>query len=220
MNLYLYKITNKINGKIYIGVHKTNDLNDGYMGSGKYLMNAIKKYGIDNFEKEILEWFDTKEEMFEKEAEIVNEEFVNRKDTYNITCGGKGGWWICNINSKLQSQKAIKSNKAQKEIYYKNKEWVEKRSKKISQCNKEQWENGERTISDNFRYSFKGRKHSINSKRKIAEKNSVNQQGTGNSQYGTCWIHNFELKENKKVKKENLPYWLDKGWIKGRKMKF
>lgn len=84
----VYKITNKINGKIYIGYHATYDLNDGYMGSGKNIIKAIEKYGIQNFEKEILFVFDSKEEAEKMEASIVNEEFVKREDTYNIVTGG------------------------------------------------------------------------------------------------------------------------------------
>jgi len=44
-------------------------------------------------------------------------------------------------------------------------------------------------------------------------------KGKKNSQYGTCWIFNEELKENKKIKKEDLDKWINKGWVKGRKIK-
>ena len=91
MIYYLYKTTNIINNKIYIGVHQTENIEDGYMGSGKHLKRALKKYGLQSFVKEILRFFETKEEMYITEAEIVNEEFVKRKDTYNIKYGGLGG---------------------------------------------------------------------------------------------------------------------------------
>ena len=58
MKYIVYEITNKVNGKIYVGVHKTENLNDGYMGSGKNIKDAIKKYGIDNFDKKYLSIFD------------------------------------------------------------------------------------------------------------------------------------------------------------------
>lgn len=93
----VYQITNKINNRIYIGVHKTNDVNDSYMGTGKLILKAHKKYGIENFEKEILFVFDSDDESlnesnaFEKEGELVDQAFVDRPDTYNLDLGGRGG---------------------------------------------------------------------------------------------------------------------------------
>ena len=85
---YFYKITNNINSHFYYGVHNTDDLDDGYMGSGTRLHYAYKKYGVENFTKEILKFFDTSKEAFEYEAEVVNEELIKRDDCYNVQLGG------------------------------------------------------------------------------------------------------------------------------------
>ena len=87
---YFYKITNNINNHFYYGVHCTNNLDDGYMGSGTRLKYAYKKYGMENFSKEILKFFDTIQEAYEYEAEVVNESLVHDPNCYNITCGGEG----------------------------------------------------------------------------------------------------------------------------------
>lgn len=87
----IYKITNNINGKIYIGKHQTDNLDDGYMGSGVAIKKAVKKYGVGNFKKEILFDVDDLELMDFLEELLVDEEFVRRKDTYNLALGGEGG---------------------------------------------------------------------------------------------------------------------------------
>ena len=84
---YFYKITNTINNKIYYSIHSTNDLNDGYMGSGRALIRAFKKYGKENFIKEIIKLFNSREELANYEKEQVNDEFIKENNNYNISNG-------------------------------------------------------------------------------------------------------------------------------------
>lgn len=88
---FVYKITNSINGKYYIGVHSTNVIEDGYMGSGSLLRRDIKEHGINNFEREILHHFETRHEALQKEMEIVNFDFLRDEMTYNLVIGGAMG---------------------------------------------------------------------------------------------------------------------------------
>lgn len=102
----VYKTTNLINDKIYVGVHKTNEPNDDYLGSGFALRLAIDKYGRHNFKKEILYIFQNMEDAYLKESEIVNKDFVKRSDTYNLVVGGTNyGWHFSNSTGKNNSSK-------------------------------------------------------------------------------------------------------------------
>lgn len=105
MNYIVYKTTNIINGKIYIGVHRTNpDIFDGYIGCGitktdskktrlKGFPAAVRKYGYTNFKRETLFVFpDTEEGMlaaYNKEAELVTVDFIKSGISYNLVQGGK-----------------------------------------------------------------------------------------------------------------------------------
>ena len=92
MHYLVYRTTCSVNGKVYVGVHVTNDIEDGYLGSGLAISRAIKKHGRDKFTREILHDVTSAEEAYQLEAQIVNEQFVERDDTYNLRTGGLGGW--------------------------------------------------------------------------------------------------------------------------------
>jgi len=209
----IYKITNKINNKYYVGKHQTKNLVDDYMGSGKLIKAAIEKYGIENFKKEILHIFDNELEMNTKEKELV----VVSESTYNLIEGGKGGFSYINKNNlKLP----LNENSKQK----------------ISNTVREHWQNGvyeknkqklieqNRTIkkSTNFSINKSMLKKALEQaqspnavmKRKQTFIENNHQQGSKNSQFNTCWINNGF--ENKKIKKDQLEYYLEQNWIKGR----
>jgi hypothetical protein len=99
---YFYKISNIINHKFYYGVHKTDDLDDGYMGSGTRLKYAFKKYGKKNFKKEILKFFNSYNDALLYEEYFVNESLVKNNECYNIKIGGSGGW--DHVNSKRSKE--------------------------------------------------------------------------------------------------------------------
>lgn len=86
---YIYLITNNLNGKIYVGKHSTDNLEDGYMGSGKLLHRAYNKYGKEHFSKKILAFADTEEKLnwFEK---FYIKKYHARTNGYNLTDGGDG----------------------------------------------------------------------------------------------------------------------------------
>lgn len=85
---FVYKTTNLVNGKFYIGVHATKNINDGYLGSGKRLHDSIKHHGIENFNREILKFFDAYEDALYYEKELVTTELVESDMCYNLCEGG------------------------------------------------------------------------------------------------------------------------------------
>ena len=87
---YIYKIVNNINGKFYIGKRSCDCeiAEDKYMGSGVGLHRAFKKYGIENFTKEILSTHNTFQEAYNEENILVTEELINNPQCYNMRTGG------------------------------------------------------------------------------------------------------------------------------------
>lgn len=201
----IYKITNVLDGKYYIGAHKTSNKDDGYMGSGVMIKRAIEKYGVENFKKEILCECSSSSEMYMKEKELV----VLSEETYNLKEGGEGGFDHINSNEEVR----IAKNKKAREITnsrHKDKlsEWGSKGGKIRIQRH---------GVNPNFvkagRTSFLGKTHSEETKKKIGEHNSKAQCGCGNSQFGTMWITNE--KDNMKIPKDGI---IPSGWRKGRKI--
>lgn len=104
----VYKITNNINNKVYIGVHTQKDSSfDGYLGSGLLIRKAILKYGKENFSRRTLKTFYNLDDAYSYEEHIVNTDFVNSSRTYNIKVGGRGQWNHC--HTKTIRAKSLKT---------------------------------------------------------------------------------------------------------------
>lgn len=225
----IYQIQNKLNGMIYIGKHQTEDLNDGYMGSGIRIVRAIEKYGVENFEKTILFECSSIEEMNAKETEIVNENFIARDDVYNIKLGGDGGWDYVN-SDKSSYRKGSKKRHTAMILANKNRDLQQQAGKckdsfNKRKQNKQQFEEFLLHISNGVKRHKKnnpdwmvkdnnpmyGRIHSLEAKEKMSKHAQEH-----NSMRGKIWICNFELEESKVWNAEDP---LPDGWVKGRHSK-
>jgi hypothetical protein len=100
----VYETTNIINGKKYRGIHKTFDLGDGYLGSGIALKYAFKKYGKENFKKEIIEYCNSCDELIEKEKIYVDDNWIKNTSNYNLKTGGQSAGILSNESKKKLSE--------------------------------------------------------------------------------------------------------------------
>ncbi len=202
----IYKTTNLLNCKFYIGIHSTNNLNDGYLGSGKRLKRSIKKYGKENFNIEYLEFFDSRELLAEREKQLVNEDLLKDDNCMNLKTGGFGGgkFWSDAHKKKFTDAglRNLKKGPLKVNELRLNSNWNDYFSKKVK----------EGLSKVNFNPStFKGKSHTEETKQKMSEIKKGTGVGKTNSQFGTMWITNGT--ENKKIKKEER---IPTGWKAGR----
>lgn len=238
---FLYKVVNVKNEKYYIGIHSTNNLDDGYLGSGTRLKKSIQYHERKSHEREILEFFETREDALIKEFDIVNEVLLKDPKCMNLTIGGKG---FKELSEKILESSALGGKKGAEVFGKKMKEDLEFRNKfirsireggKIGNENfrkrlkeeeefrnnfvekcKESNRNNLRGFCKNpkdYAKSFEGHSHTDGVKKSIGEKNSLHQEGEKNSQFGTLWVNKEGA--NKKIKKEEKDKYLEEGWFLG-----
>ena len=112
--MIIYKITNLLNGKIYIGKDSKN--NPNYFGSGVYIWRSIKKHGKENFVKEVICECSSKEELNEKEKYWIEELDSRIPNGYNISAGGESGSSGCiwSEESKMKLRKPLSEERKKK----------------------------------------------------------------------------------------------------------
>ena len=204
---YTYCIVNTINNKIYIGKAKCSihEYSYDYIGSGKYLHRAIKKYGSKFFIKTILSLHITEEESFDFEKQIISKDFVkyciNAKNLcYNLKEGGIGNWSVSTIRI-TNGDIDLFVTKEQFENEYENDNWV-KGTHHIPYSRGTKWMNN--GIKDKM----------------IASDKFEEYLSTGwifgrlqNSLLKTIWIYNGKLQ--RRITVSDLDFYIQNGWKKG-----
>ena len=192
---YIYKI-HRDDGRYYVGMHSTDDIDDGYFGSGKKITRSIKKHGLEKHKKEILEFCASRDDLKSREKELVNEELLADPLCMNLTLGGHGGW--SHLTDAQLAKGRLKGAAAGGKV-----------SGKINGAKNllKAWEQGKVPVGK----QFLGKKHSEETKQKMRKPKNV---GEANSQFGTCWVTNGTPI---KIKKEQLDEYLLKGYRRGRK---
>ncbi len=203
MSYYVYKVTNKTNGKWYIGKRKHNNpYKDNYMGSGKLIQQAIKKYGKESFIKEIIAIFDTNDEAALLEASLVTREDIKSHLSYNMHEGGHGGFAHLNTGDEAHIARARRAGKIsyQKNLAGKSLPGTfkkgDQRTKDISRLANNKKKELIANKPDIYRESYK----------KISEHQKLN-----NSMHGRIWI---ERDSQRKVILENeYSMYKADGWL-------
>jgi hypothetical protein len=209
---YIYKTTCKITGKFYVGMHSSDSIDDGYLGSGKILGYSRKKYGDENHVREILEFCSSRDELKQREKEIVNEELLANPLNINLKYGGEGGWehvnkvltrdWRIDVakisnaspnrNRSAQSAKTAKTRK----LFNSHPSWsTQAREKAVIMASMPE------AIAKR-KATFAARSHAC---------------GKKNSQYGVKRIGINKDGKIKKILPEQLQEFLNSGWTKGFK---
>jgi hypothetical protein len=201
---FIYKTTCILNEQYYVGMHSTSNLDDGYLGSGKKLKRSIKKYGEENFKREILEFFESRDLLKKREAELIDDDLLNDPKCMNLQHGGGGGF------SSEEHRK--KCTAAGLNSQWHNQDYIDKHKRKFAD-NVKKWRLQGKF--DNVNHAgFKGSHHTNEARIAIGSANKIKQSGSRNSQYGSRWITNG-IQISKIKKDEEIPI----GWYFGKKLK-
>jgi hypothetical protein len=216
----VYKTTNNVNGRTYVGVHKTKNIDDAYLGSGTLIRRAVKKYGRENFSKVILAVFDNPDDMFFMEELLVNETTLQENKSYNLVRGGRNSISFVNDNleqfrpAEKRKQWAAKGRQAINELYTIEERhvWSIRGTNRAKELQVGLYNSANRALG-----GFAGKQHTEESKRSIGEKNSQLQKGKRNSQFGKIWIYSDKQRKCLSVLKDAANVYLEQGWKRGRK---
>lgn len=210
----IYKTTCNVTGRYYLGMHSTNNLDDGYPGSGDVISRSIEKHGREKHSTKILETLPDRKSLIEREKQLITTEVLKDPLCMNLKLGGEGGWedvnpWPPTRARKLSLERRLQIGKSQE-----GKVKSQETRNKISKSNL-----GKHHIV-----------HTEETKRKIREGN-LKMKGENNGFFGKkhsdesiakfknrAYVHNGEIYTC--IKKDQIDDYLSNGWIRGKCGKF
>lgn len=198
---FIYRTTCLITNKFYVGMHSTDNHDDGYLGSGKILGYSIAKHGRENHKLVVIEHLPSREALKFREKEIVNEELLADPLNINLKYGGEGGWDHLSSDQHRAGGRVGGQKTGPKNIRAAHNDEVRK---KIVEARK---------AAGNYQSYMTGKKHSEETKKQMA----TSQTGSKNSQFGKCWVMKDGI--SKSIPKEQLDAYLVQGFRRGRKCK-
>lgn len=218
---YVYKTTNIVNGKIYIGQHKSEHFDRNYYGSGVKLKNAIRKYGIQNFIVEIICWCETKQEIDYKERFCIAF-FKSQCDTlgYNIADGGEGGDIFSNLSVERQSEISYKLKQSWLNRPEKEKQQLKLKYARGGKIREAKITNEDRTrrsnlISEKLSNRVHIHKGNIHKMVKDYELDDYIKIGYELGQRSSERVNIYKDGKNIRVEKSELQNYINQGWKKG-----
>jgi hypothetical protein len=181
----IYKTTNLLNGRYYIGMHETACVDDGYLGSGRRIKAEIKKYGRENFKREVIKELDTRQEMIEAEAALVTEDLRQDPLCLNLKNGGSGGQDKSVAVANWQSEEYRQS-----QAEGLRQKWQSDENYRLTTVAHSSETMRQTHAAGKIKYdTFTGRKHSEETKQKMRESKRLRDLQRTNGVFGSLGDH-------------------------------
>ena len=205
---FIYRTTCLVTGRFYIGMHSTDNVDDGYLGSGKILKRSIRKHGAENHKREILDHAESYDDLKELEKLFVTNDLLEHPLCMNIKLGGDGGFDF--INSSRMILDHLKESKQSPEY-----------RAKISEITRKKFEDEEykerfyETVkSDEYRAKRSEQMKAIfDASPDYRKKISESKAGAKNPAYGKVWVNNGI--SSRLIDPVDLDAYQQDGWIRG-----
>ena len=204
----IYKTTCKPTKKFYIGMHCTDDLNDGYLGSGKIIKRSIKKHGEAQHERSIIEACASFEELCQREKAIITENILLDPLCMNLSFGGSGGWAYVNALTEVQTKRIE---------HMRTDEYRAKRSQEqTARWSDEKYrESFYQTVkSDEYKESRRVQMNEVYQDKALIEKVRTAKLGEKNPAFGKKWV--YKGTATTYAAKDEIEKFIADGWKLGR----